>query len=87
MIDYVYLIVQCTGKFNSSLTAWNARPRADHMWVNCQSHFRDTQKALRKTGALTVQEGMNQEEIVNMIAEGIQHAINLKEEKTQHKEV
>eukprot|EP00957_Ditylum_brightwellii_P135942 10368153-Ditylum_brightwellii.AAC.2 len=31
-IDYVYLILQHTGKFNSSLTGWNAKPRIDHTW-------------------------------------------------------
>eukprot|EP00957_Ditylum_brightwellii_P151061 11503154-Ditylum_brightwellii.AAC.1 len=53
------------------------------MWVNCQAHFRDAQKALRKTGAITVQKGMNQEQMVNMIAEGIQQAISLKDQKEQ----
>eukprot|EP00957_Ditylum_brightwellii_P211410 15366140-Ditylum_brightwellii.AAC.2 len=60
-IDHVYLILQRTGKFNLSLTVWNARPRADHTWVNCQSHFRGAQKVLKKTGALPVQDRMNQE--------------------------
>eukprot|EP00957_Ditylum_brightwellii_P044600 3381658-Ditylum_brightwellii.AAC.1 len=37
--------------------------------------MRDAQKVLRHTGKLTVQDAINQVEIVNMVAEGIQQAI------------
>ena len=78
-IDYVYLILQCASKFNSSLTAWNVKPRIDHTWIKCQSHFCDAQKALKKTGALTVQEILHTEQIVNMVTEGINQALMMKD--------
>jgi hypothetical protein len=78
-IDYVYLILQCTSKFNSSLTAWNVKPRIDHTWIKCQTHFWDAQKALRKTGALMVQKALHTEQIVNMVSEGINQALIMKD--------
>eukprot|EP00957_Ditylum_brightwellii_P187281 14263382-Ditylum_brightwellii.AAC.1 len=38
-IVYVYLALQCTGKFYASLTAWNNHPCHEHKWANCQPHF------------------------------------------------
>eukprot|EP00957_Ditylum_brightwellii_P017894 1347712-Ditylum_brightwellii.AAC.1 len=78
-IDYVYLILQCTSKFNSSLTAWNAKPRIYHTWIKCQMHFCDAQKIFRKTGVLTVQEALHTEQIVNMVSEGINQALMMKD--------
>eukprot|EP00957_Ditylum_brightwellii_P175065 13329410-Ditylum_brightwellii.AAC.1 len=65
-INYIYLTPQCAGKFNSSLASWNARPPVEHTQINCQTHFRDEQKALKKTGALATQDGMNHSEMINL---------------------
>eukprot|EP00957_Ditylum_brightwellii_P143590 10939565-Ditylum_brightwellii.AAC.1 len=70
-INYVYLMLQLAGKFNSSLTSWNTRPAANHIWINCQMHFRDAQKALKKTGALTIQDSMSHTKMINLVEEGI----------------
>eukprot|EP00957_Ditylum_brightwellii_P009790 738395-Ditylum_brightwellii.AAC.1 len=48
-INNVYLTLQHVGKFNSSLTSWDARPHVNHTWSICQTNFRDAQKALKKT--------------------------------------
>eukprot|EP00957_Ditylum_brightwellii_P005217 398540-Ditylum_brightwellii.AAC.1 len=76
-IHYVYLTLQGAEKFNSSLTSWNAKAPADHTWLNCQVHFRDAQRALKKTGALTIQDSMNQTEMVSLVAEGIEKVLNM----------
>eukprot|EP00957_Ditylum_brightwellii_P079839 6071603-Ditylum_brightwellii.AAC.1 len=41
-------------------------------------HFRDAQKALRKTGALMVQEAIHTKQIVNMVSEGINQDLMMK---------
>eukprot|EP00957_Ditylum_brightwellii_P093119 7089267-Ditylum_brightwellii.AAC.1 len=82
-IDYVYLILQLTGKFNSSLTGWNAKPRVDHTWASCMAHFCYAQKALSKTGALTIQDSMNIDQIVNTVSEGINQALMMKDNHQQ----
>eukprot|EP00957_Ditylum_brightwellii_P211195 15365875-Ditylum_brightwellii.AAC.1 len=80
-INYVYLTLHRAGKFNSSLTLWNTKPPAGHTWSNYQLHFRDAQKALKKTGTLTIQDGMNHTEMINLVAEGIKKALNMNNEK------
>eukprot|EP00957_Ditylum_brightwellii_P153082 11652683-Ditylum_brightwellii.AAC.1 len=59
------------------------KPRADHTWVNCQSHFCEAQKALRKTGVLTVQEALHTDQIVNMAPEGINQALMMNDNKNK----
>eukprot|EP00957_Ditylum_brightwellii_P200307 15270993-Ditylum_brightwellii.AAC.1 len=44
-------------------------------WANFKTEMRDAQKALRCTGEITVQDAINQVEIINMVAEGIQKAM------------
>ena len=44
----------------------------DQTWENFKVHFHDAQKAIRRTGALTVKEALNQIEIVNLVQQGIQ---------------
>eukprot|EP00957_Ditylum_brightwellii_P153791 11705722-Ditylum_brightwellii.AAC.1 len=41
--------------------------------------FRDAQKAFRKTGVLIVQEAPHTEQIVNMMSEGINQALMMKD--------
>eukprot|EP00957_Ditylum_brightwellii_P165191 12577000-Ditylum_brightwellii.AAC.1 len=38
-VDFGYLILQCTGKFTSSLNTWNALPVASCTWSAFQTHF------------------------------------------------
>eukprot|EP00957_Ditylum_brightwellii_P061484 4666601-Ditylum_brightwellii.AAC.1 len=59
--------------------AWNAKSRIDHNWIKCQTHFRDAQKELRKTGVLMVQEALHTEQIVSMVSEGINQALVMRD--------
>eukprot|EP00957_Ditylum_brightwellii_P028021 2115659-Ditylum_brightwellii.AAC.1 len=43
-------------------------------------------KGPRKTGVLTIQDKMNQEQMVNVISEDIQQAINLNDKKDQQEQ-
>eukprot|EP00957_Ditylum_brightwellii_P103969 7921723-Ditylum_brightwellii.AAC.2 len=45
------------------------------LMVNCQLHFCDAQAALRKSGALTVQEALHTDQIVKMVSGGINQAL------------
>eukprot|EP00957_Ditylum_brightwellii_P120743 9210189-Ditylum_brightwellii.AAC.1 len=44
-------------------------------WANFKPEMMDAQKSQRQTGELTVQDAIDQVEITNMVAEGIQQAI------------
>eukprot|EP00957_Ditylum_brightwellii_P107573 8207401-Ditylum_brightwellii.AAC.1 len=48
-VDLGNIILPKTGKFNSSLTAWNALNLAKQTWAAFQVHFHDAQKVLKKT--------------------------------------
>ena len=49
---------------------WNKRPLSDQTWANFKTHFCDVQIALRKTGDITINEGLNFTEIIDMVSEG-----------------
>ena len=74
-VDMAYLLLQRTTKFSSALTKWNEKADADKTWDNFKKHARDAQLILRNTGQLTVQESMNQTEIVNLVSEGVRQAL------------
>ena len=74
-INMAYLLLQNTQVYTTALNKWNQRPAAEHSWENFKSHFRDAQKALRKTGSLTLGETINHAEIVNLVQQGVQMAL------------
>ena len=74
-VDMAYLLLQRTTKFSSVLTKWNEKADADKTWDNFKKHARDAQLILRNTGQLTVQESMNQAEIVNLVSKGVRQAL------------
>eukprot|EP00957_Ditylum_brightwellii_P129292 9862548-Ditylum_brightwellii.AAC.1 len=63
-----YIILQRTLKFSSSLGRWNDKPDVQKTWVNFQTHFRKAQTDLHQTGSLTVKDGINHTEMINMVA-------------------
>ena len=52
----------------------NGRPTADRTWNN-KNHFSKAQILLRKTGEITIEEGLNQAAMINMVSEGVQAAL------------
>ena len=74
-VDMGYIILQCCKPFKKCLCEWNGRPLAARTWANFKTHVRDAQIALRKTGEITVDEGLNHTNIVNMVTEGVRAAL------------
>ena len=74
-IDIAYLILQKLRQFKNGLHSWNKLPRVNQTWDNFKIHFRSEHKELKKTGQLTIEEGMNQTNLVNMISEGVKSAL------------
>ena len=74
-VDIGYIVLQRCRQYKTGLKERNERPQADRTWNNFKTHFRDIQIALRKTGDLTIDEGLNHTEIVNMISEGVRVAL------------
>ena len=74
-INMAYLILQNAQVYNNALTKWNQFDYAQHTWENFKVHFRDAQKALRRKGALTIQDTMNHIDIINLVQQGVQQAL------------
>ena len=74
-INMGYLLLQQTQVYSTALNRWNQKDRADQTWANFQTHFRDAQKSLRRTGALTVHESLNHTEIIDLVQQGVHQAL------------
>ena len=74
-VDMGYIILQHCKPFKTCLREWNGRPLAACTWENFKTHVRDAQITLRKTGEITVDEGLNHTNIVNMVIEGVRAAL------------
>ena len=70
-----YLLLQNTQVYSTALNKWNQKNFRDQTWNNFKLHFREAQKALRRTGALTIQESLNHAELVNLVQQGVQQAM------------
>ena len=75
-VDMGYIILQRCKQYKTGLKEWNERPLADRTWNNFKTHFRNVQIALRKTGELTIDEGLNHSAIVDMVTEGVRVALD-----------
>ena len=74
-INMAYLLLQQTQVYSTALNRWNQSERPEQTWSNFKTHFRDAQKALRRTGALTVQESLNHTQIINLVQQGVHQAL------------
>ena len=74
-IDFAYLLLQRTRHFKLGLQEWNRKSTSDQTWINFMIHFRDVHQDLKKTGELTVQEGINHADLINMVSEGVKNAL------------
>lgn len=83
-VDVGYIVLQRSKPFKNSLRDWNALPADERTYANFKTHFRNAQIALRKTGEITVDEGLNHTEVVNMVTEGVRAAFA--ENTTAHEE-
>ena len=62
-----YLLIHQAQVYSTALNKWNQWDQDDHTWEVFKTHFRDAQKALRHTGALTIKDTLNHAEIVNLV--------------------
>ena len=75
-VDIGYIVLQRCKPFKTGLREWNALPNIDQTWATFKTHFRDVQIALRKTGEISIEEGLNHTTVVNMVTEGIRAAFS-----------
>ena len=50
-----YIVLQNTKRFKSGLREWDWKPFVEKIWDNFQSHFREVQRRLCRTGDLKVE--------------------------------
>ena len=74
-VDHAYVIILKTLKYKSTLKEWNKLPAAQATWTEFKKLFRTAQRAMRKTGELGVNEGLNHAELINVVSEGVKQAI------------
>ena len=72
-INMGYLLLQNTQIYNNALVKWNQL--AQQSWEIFKNHFREAQKSLRRTGALSIQESINHAEIISLVQQGVQMAM------------
>ena len=65
-----------TGNKKTGLKVWTELPQQDRTWNNFKKYLRDVQIVLRKTGDLTIDEGLNHTKIINMVSEGLRVAFD-----------
>ena len=74
-VDIGYIVLQLCKPFKTALQEWLERPIAQRNWNTFKTHFCDAKNSLRKTGEITVEEGLNHTQMVNMVSEGVQAAL------------
>ena len=71
-----YLLFQKKQVYKSALTKWDKKPSYDKTWDEFKTHFRTAYKALRQTGALTIKETLERDEVMNMVTDGVNQVLN-----------
>ena len=74
-IDMGYIILKKAKPLQSSLLKWDICPAEEKTWNEFKSFFWRPQVGLRKAGSLTVEEGINHSELVNIASQGVKQAI------------
>ena len=75
-INMAYIIFQKAHVYKSALARWDEHDPAAKTWDTFKTHFRLAYKALRRTGALTVKDTMERQEIMNIVTDGVHHVLN-----------
>ena len=73
-INIAYIHFQKFQIFKSSLNKWDKKEFDDKTWDNFKIHLRAVHRSLRRIGALTIEETLNREEVMNMVSEGVVQA-------------
>ena len=73
-INMAYILFSKQHVYKSALRKWDEQ-LADHQnWPNFKEHLRFAYKALKCTGALTVQYTIDRDDVMNLVTTGISHA-------------
>ena len=73
--------------FKSALNKWDEKETADKTWPNFKIHLRSAHKALRRTGALTIEETLSRDQVMNIVTDGVVQAFNQMQPPSAHEEV
>ena len=74
-INMAYIHFQKTNIYKTALNKWDEKAPADKTWDNFKDHLRAAHKALRRTGALTLNDTLNRDQVMNMVSEGVFQAL------------
>ena len=74
-INIAYIHFQKMLLYKSTLNRWDEKELAMKTWPQFKIHFRDAHKALRRTGALTIDESLNKDQIMNLVTEGVMNVL------------
>ena len=74
-INMAYLNFQKCGIFKSALTKWDEADDDRKTWLTFKEHFHAAHKAMKRTGALTIQETFNRDTVANMVQEELHQVL------------
>ena len=66
-----YIHFQKCHIFKSALKKWDDREPQEKTWDQFKIHFREAHKSLRRTGALTINDTLNRDQLMNMVSESV----------------
>jgi len=75
-VNMAYIHFQKLQIFKTALHKWDEKPAQEKSWDNFKLHLRAAHKALRRTGALTIEETLNREELMNLVTDGMAQAFS-----------
>ena len=73
-INMVYILFSKQHVYKSALRKWDEQLEDHQNWDNFKEHLHLSYKALKRTGALTVQEALDREDVMNLVSTGISRA-------------
>ena len=74
-VNMAYIHFQKALHYKSALKSWDEKSFVEQTWPAFKRHFRDAHKALRRTGALTINDTINKDQLMNMVTEGVMNIL------------
>ena len=81
-INMAYILFSKQHVYKSALRKWDEQLDDHQNWDNFKEHMRFSYKALKRTGALTVQEALDRDDVMNLVTTGITNAFQTLQEET-----
>ena len=73
-INIAYIHFQKLQIFKLALNKWDEKESVDKTWENFKLHLQLAHKVLRHTGALTIKETLNRDQVMNLVTDGVVQA-------------